>query len=152
MSRDATAPCQTTFSTGMAWSVLSEIHSLLDHLAETAEPSTIDLRSLPLTEADRAELEEHLGQGEVACVLTVLGKTEIWETAYSGVWWIRHLGAEGEVSSEEIVVTTVPDILKSHHEDIPVSAARLARALENRPAIKANIYEEAEHVKAPNPG
>jgi hydrogenase-1 operon protein HyaF len=136
----------------MAWSVLSEIHTLLGRLTESAEPSTIDLRSLPLTSADRAELEQHLGQGEVACALTVLGSTEIWETAYSGVWWVRHLDAEGEVASEEIVVATVPEILKSHPEDIAAAATRLARELENSPAIKPNAYEEADNVKAPNPG
>ena len=45
MKRDASAPCQTSLNTGMAWSVLSEIRTLLNRLAETGETAAIDLKS-----------------------------------------------------------------------------------------------------------
>ena len=53
MNPDVSAPCQTSMNTGMAWSILTEIRTLLSRLAETGDSAAIDLRSLPLTTADR---------------------------------------------------------------------------------------------------
>ena len=146
MTLDASAPCQTSLNTGMAWSLLSEIRTLLGRLADGGESSAIDLRSIPLTEADRAQLEELLGRGEVSVQLDVLGKTEIWETGYTGVWWIRHMGAEDQVSSEEIAITPVPDILRAHPVDIVSAAERLDAILENHTRHDRDGREEVEHV------
>ena len=134
MNPDLAAPCQTTLKTGMAWSVLAEIHALLEGLAETGAPAAVDLRSLPLTTADREELEELLGRGELRCSLSLLGKTEVWETAYPGVWWVRHYGAEDRVSSESIEITLVPEILKAHSDDVRASERRLAERLDRGPS------------------
>jgi len=77
----------------MALSVLAEISRMLETLAGSGEPGFIDLKSLPLSDADRAQLEELLGRGEVRVEMDLAGASEIWETAYSGVWWTRHRGA-----------------------------------------------------------
>lgn len=148
MKRDASAPCQTSMNTGMAWSILTEIRTLLNQLAETGEPAGIDLRSLPLTTADRAQLEELLGRGEVNASLDVLGRTEVWETAYPGVWWIRHMGAGDQVSSEEIAITSVPDILRAHPVDIGAGADRLNSTLEthSRDTQIPDGHGEEKHV------
>ena len=135
------APCQTANSTGMARSVLSEIARMLQALAEDGTAGSIDLRSLPLTEADRAELEEALGRGEIRAELELAGRSSIWETRYPGAWWIRHRGAQDKVSSEEIAVCHVPDILKSHPADIEAAALRMAQELEQKPTI----HPEATH-------
>ena len=45
------------FRTGLADSLMQEIAQRLAALAQTGETSAIDLRSLPMTSADRAELE-----------------------------------------------------------------------------------------------
>ncbi|MBX5454933.1 MAG: hydrogenase expression/formation protein [Acidobacteriia bacterium] len=124
MTPEARSPAGS-LRTGVAQAVLSEIALLLENLAATGQAGAIDLRSLPLTEADRAELEEHLGRGEVEARLAVVGASEVWETAYAGVWWIRHLGAEGEIASETIAVTRVPEILMTHPADVEAAAARL---------------------------
>ena len=84
------ASCMTNQSTGMAWSILTEIHQLLKALSEKGEAGSIDLRSLPMTDADREQLEEILGRGEVRAELELAGVSEVWETAYAGVWWVRH--------------------------------------------------------------
>jgi hydrogenase-1 operon protein HyaF len=133
-------------NTGMAWSILTEIRTLLKQLAETGEPAAIDLRSLPLTTADRAQLEELLGRGEVSVSLEVLGRTEIWETGFSGVWWIRHMGACDQVSSEEIAVTAIPDILRAHPVDIAAAADRLVNTLETHSKDSRIGHEEGKHV------
>lgn len=131
----AAAPCQTENVTGMARSILSEISKLLQALAASDSTGSIDLRSLPLTEADRRQLEEALGRGEVSLDLELAGRSSIWETGYPGVWWIRHRGAQDKVSSEEIAVCRVPDILKSHPADVSAAALRLQQELTQNPTI-----------------
>jgi len=130
MPRDSTAPCLRDRATGMALSVLTEISRMLETLAESGEPGFIDLRSLPLSDTDRAQLEELLGRGEVRAELEVAGASEIWETAYPGVWWVRHCGAGGKVATEEISVCRIPEILISHPVDIEAAASRLRQELE----------------------
>lgn len=146
MKRDASAPCQTMMNTGMAWSVINEISTLLDRLASQGETSSIDLRSLPLTDADRAQLEELLGRGEVRASLDLMGGSEVWETSLAGVWWVRHEGAGGQVSSEEIAITQIPEILRAHPADIEASAAQLRRDLQEVPRAPHPDSQEGQHV------
>jgi hydrogenase-1 operon protein HyaF len=115
----------------MAWSVLAEVVRLLERLAAGGEPGLIDLRSLPLTDADREQLESLLGRGEVCADLDLAGRSEVWETAYAGAWWIRHRGAGDRIASEEIAVCSVPEILKTHMADIQAGARRLRHDLQN---------------------
>jgi len=127
---DRAGSCLDGHATGMAWSVLAEVSRLLEILAASGQPGSVDLRSLPLTDADRAELETLLGQGEVRAELDLAGRSEVWETAYPGAWWVRHHGADERMAAEEIAVCTVPEILKSHPADIEVAARRLHRDLQ----------------------
>jgi len=117
----------------MAAAVLQEITQLLAKLADTGAAGSIDLRSLPMTDADRDELEERLGRGEVQADLRVAGNSQVWETGYSGVWWIRHLGTGDKIAAEEIAVTNVPEILVSHRADIATAASRIRRDLAEEP-------------------
>lgn len=144
MHPDANGPAG--FRTGMAESLLSEIAERLADLADSGEASAIDLRSLPMTPADRDELEESLGRGDVEAALDVAGRSEVWETGYAGVWWVRHLGAGDNVAAERIEIAAIPDILVTHHADIASASQRLRDDLAAgrwRPAS-----EEAEHAKA----
>lgn len=144
------ATCLDSHTTGMAWSVLTEVGRLLENLAATGEPGFIDLRSLPLTDTDREELEVLLGRGEVRADLELAGRSEVWETAYPGAWWIRHRGAGDRIAVEEIAVCPVPEILKTHPDDIQAAARRLRQDLQNaRPAAAAELSEttlETPHV------
>jgi hydrogenase-1 operon protein HyaF len=144
------ASCLDGQTTGMAWSVLAEVGRLLECLAQTGEPGYIDLRSLPLTEADRGELEALLGRGEVRVDLSLAGASEVWETAYAGAWWIRHRGAGERIAAEEIAVCPVPEILKTHPADIQAAARRLRRDLQQpRPDAATELSEttlETSHV------
>lgn len=123
------APCQTENTTGMARSVLAEVARMLEDLAKNGNTGSIDLRSLPLTDADRQQLEELLGRGEVVAELELAGNSTIRETAYAGVWWIRHRGAGDRISSEEIAVCPVPEILVTHPADIDSAAQRIKQEL-----------------------
>lgn len=138
------APCQTSQLTGMAHSVMAEVARLLEALANDGQTGSIDLRSLPLTDADRQQLEELLGRGEVVAELEVAGRSSVWETAYPGAWWIRHRGAEDKISSEEIAVCPVPEILVTHAADIESAATRLRRVLDGDVAAHAPPTSQAE--------
>ncbi|MDH3926194.1 MAG: hydrogenase expression/formation protein [Xanthomonadales bacterium] len=130
MQRDSAAPCLSERATGMALSVLTEIHQLLKALSEAGQSGSIDLRSLPLSDADREQLENVLGRGELQAQLNLAGESEVWETTYPGVWWIRHKGAGGKIATEQISVCRIPEILITHPADIEAAAARLKQELE----------------------
>ncbi len=110
----------------LARAVIAEIAEALARLAATGEETNIDLKSLPLSPADLDELAETLGEGEVACALEVAGRSEVRETGFAGVWWIRHFGADETVAVEEIAVTRIPAILVSHPDDVAHASRRLA--------------------------
>lgn len=113
------------FRTGLAQSVLREIAQRLAALVSTGGTAAIDLRSLPMTPADRSELEQSLGRGDVAARLNVAGTSELWETRYSGVWWVRHFGADDKIAAERIEIAAVPEILVTHDADIAAASARV---------------------------
>jgi hydrogenase-1 operon protein HyaF len=114
----------------MALSVLAEVGRMLEALTESGEAGSIDLRRLPLSDADREQLDELLGRGEVQAEMDIAGASEVWETGYAGVWWIRHRGAGGKIASEEISVCRIPEILITHPADIEAAARRLQHELE----------------------
>jgi len=130
MNRSAGTLCYSDTSTGMAGAVLHEILRCLDDLVMAEKTTSIDLRSLPLTDADLAELEEFLGRGEVEAEVNVIGPSTVRETAFAGVWWIRHLGGNGQTAAEEIAITKLPEILEAHTEDIQVASDRLRKSLD----------------------
>lgn len=125
------APCNDMAAprAGLALGVLQEIAGRLADLAATGQSAAIDLRSLPMTSADLGELEHSLGRGEVAAKLTLAGASELWETRYSGVWWVRHYGEGGRLAAERIEIAAVPPILVAHEADIAAAAARVRRDL-----------------------
>lgn len=144
---DRGANCTDGRITGMAWSVLAEIGRRLESLGATGQTAAIDLRSLPLTDADRAQLETLLGRGEVRAELELAGRSEVWETAYPGAWWVRHLGAAGRIASETIAICPVPEILAAHPADVQAGARRLLRELDQRaPTTATAAPPENPHV------
>lgn len=104
--------------TGQAEAVLSEVADLLGRLLETGEEGSIDLRSLPLSPADRDWLDAKLGSGEVEIVIEAGGRSTLYETAYSGVWKVVHRDTEERVVSEFIEVAYVPAIVQPAAADI----------------------------------
>jgi hydrogenase-1 operon protein HyaF len=110
--------------------VLRELAEYLAALA--ARPDTfgaVDLRSLPMTDGERQALRARLGRGEVRARLDLAGRTQIDETAYAGVWWVRHEGTDGGMMAEQIVVARVPELLMAHPADIDAAARRLQQHL-----------------------
>lgn len=130
-------------ASGMPSAILMEIAELLEQLAEKNIAGAIDLRSMPMSDEDRTRLEDYLGRGEISARLNVAGASEIWETSYPGVWWVRHRGGDGKIVYEEISVTRIPDILLAPHDDIRDSAARIVAEMSSSDV--SDIEEEFPH-------
>lgn len=114
----------------IAQSILHEIHELLGRLLVSGEGGTIDLRSLPaLNQASLGLLEKWLPTGEITAVVTGVGRTEVRETAYAGVWWLVYRNAKEDIITESIQVTEVPDLLKSQADDIEWGRKKLSGVL-----------------------
>jgi len=117
------------FPAASAPAILREVEALLARLTETGEPGVIDLRGVPMAAADFEMLARELGEGEVSATIVAGGPSTVRETAYSGVWWVTHRGDDGEILSEFIEVTRMPEILLSQPEDMLQSARRLRARL-----------------------
>jgi hydrogenase-1 operon protein HyaF len=105
--------------------ILAELAARLELLAAHGDTALIDLRSLPMSPADRIELQDALGQGEVRAMLDAQGESTLYETAYAGVWWIVHRDREGKVTSELLEVTLAPRLLAADAQDLAPAAAAL---------------------------
>jgi len=128
---------------GAMGAILSELATLLDGLLNAEAPGTIDLRSLPLSPPDRAELLRVLGQGEVQATVNAEGLSMLRETGVSGVWWVEHFDPRGELIAELLEVTRVPQLLASASDEILAGA----RALRARITMAAAPRAEGErHV------
>lgn len=127
----ATAAPIVSTGSDVARAVLREVARLLDALArDPMLDETVDLHSLPLSEPDRDGLRQRLGRGEVEAAFNLAGSTRVTETAYAGVWWVRHADADDRSVLEQIVVARVPALLLAHPDDIATASHRLAAELE----------------------
>ena len=139
-----TETCART-RTGLARAVLPEIGECLTTLVKSGITSAIDLRSLPMTDADRDELATLLGRGEVSMTISVAGDSEVWETDYPGIWWVRHRDGGGDIISEFIEIATVPEIAVAHGKDVERSHQRMARLIaESRHGGSDDAYYQAD--------
>ncbi len=110
---------------GMVAAVLNEIFQLLKAYIDTYEEAAIDVKSLPLSDNGYRQLKQQLGVGEVTAVAQLSGDTEVYETAYAGVWWVTHRNIDDKIIADHIQVTGIPSILCSHVEDMKQSVKRM---------------------------
>ncbi len=125
----------------LAEAVAEEILALLRNFAVTGETGAVDLGGLPLSPRDRETLDEILGRGEVSAEIEVAGRSEVWETAFSGVWRVRHWG-DGSIAADLVEIVSCPEILRTDRRDARAAALRLEAALEERNAATAEISHE----------
>ena len=98
--------------------LLHEIRHALARWLDTGEATIIDLRSLPMAPGEEDELVETLGSGEIRARLTALGKSDIIETRFPGLWLVTHYNNNDEVIGKFLEVCDMPPILKAQEEDI----------------------------------
>jgi len=112
--------------------LLHEIRHAVALLLREGTSSCIDLKALPLTPGEEHQILGALGRGEVRAEIEVLGRTEVTETAFPGVWLVTHLGESGEPQARFIDITHIPEILRAQAEDISAGLERLAARLSPR--------------------
>jgi hydrogenase-1 operon protein HyaF len=109
---------------------LNEVQAALIELDATGKTHAIDLRQLPRMSPETFQaLRDALAQGEVSAVVEAQIKVEVIETQYPGVWWLRHLNERGEISTEIIEITEMPEILKPHRVEIGAGLQKLTERL-----------------------
>lgn len=114
--------------------LLGEIRHALERLLATGAVHTIDLRTIPLGPGEEERLLEALGVGELCATFDALGRSELQECGYPGVWRITHCNSAGEVTGRFIEVTYAPTLLAADPDDIRAGLERLAANLEDEPA------------------
>ena len=115
--------------TGNVKALLHEITGLVEAWLREGASAAIDLRSLPLTSGDHAELDAALGTGAVKASVEAIGISDVHETRYSGVWRVTHRNEAGEVVADLIEVCDAPAILRTPAEDAAEGLTRLREAL-----------------------
>ncbi len=115
---------------GMVHALAREALDALERYLATRENKMVDLHGLPLRPGDLDALREVLGTGEVRATLDAVGPSEIWETAISGVWWVRHQDEPGHVVAEYLEIGSIPSVLLSHPDDIREAANTLRSLLD----------------------
>lgn len=119
----------------IAKTILNEIMASIAQLLDTEKTSTIDLRAQPRMRPSTYQyLKDALSAGEVTSVVEADVRVEVRETQYPGVWWCTHRNEQGEIVTEIIEITEMPEILKPHTADIRAGLRRLKQALAAEPA------------------
>lgn len=122
-----TPPCAA--ETGNLAPLLHEIRHALSRWLDDRSEHSIDLRSIPMAPGEEARLLEQLGRGEVQAQITGLGRSELVETHYPGVWLLSHYGDDEQIIGRQIEITDCPWLLKSQPEDVTQALQRLQQQL-----------------------
>ncbi len=108
-------------------SILVEIQQGLKNFNQCKHKDnySIDLGAIPLSADERGYLFELLGHGELDISLSALGKSEIYETLFSGVWVIKHRDEQDQFNGMFLEIGDVPDIILSCEDDRFTAAMEL---------------------------
>jgi hydrogenase-1 operon protein HyaF len=126
------APPERPDNHANALPILHEILYALQRFAHQGETKCIDLHAIPFGPGDEQALLLQLGRGEISLTLDSLGKSNVWETGYSGVWIIDHRNATGERIALQIEIGRIPQIVLAQHEDIFDAIEQLEKQLKNQ--------------------
>ena len=109
----------------MVDAVIHELKQLLDDYLHTGKPGVIDIKSIPMSSSDYEDLKQRLGRGEVTAKARLAGDTEVFETAFSGIWWVIHRNIDDRILAEQLEIGRIPEVLCAHEDDIRVARERL---------------------------
>lgn len=123
---------------GNAQALLAELETALQTLLDNGKEHSIDLRSLPLAPGELDYLKETLGRGEVHVEIDALGRSDVQETVYRGVWWVTHHNTLDDVLAEFIEVSFCPDIIRAQRDDVRESLEALSAQLAGEPISNQN--------------
>ena len=120
---------RTEMSSGNVAPLLHEIRHALRALAEHGTNGAVDLKSIPLAAGEQEKILDFLGNGEVTAQIDAIGRSEVRETSYPGVWVVTYFDEAGDVKARFIEITHLPSILHSPDIDIRDGLERLETAL-----------------------
>jgi hydrogenase-1 operon protein HyaF len=123
------AGCGAREGTGNVPLLLAEVRHALARLADDGSTHVIDLRAIPLGPGEEDTLLATLGRGELHAEFDALGRTEIVECAYPGVWLVTHRDAGDAVVGRFLEITYSPALLASPPEDVRAGLERLTAEL-----------------------
>jgi hydrogenase-1 operon protein HyaF len=124
-------PIEIEHSSGNIAPLLHEIRHALALLLHESTPTCIDLNGIPMAPGEDARIIATLGTGEVSAYISGLGKSEIAETGFPGVWLVTHFDEQAKPRARFIDVTWVPDLLRSQHADVSEGLTRLGALLDS---------------------
>jgi hydrogenase-1 operon protein HyaF len=139
--RDEAGPVAAAF--------LREVAAALRAQRDDAPPTRLPLDALP--EADRAAVEDLLGEGEVQIIIGE-GSVQAFESVMTGVWRVRETRADATTDAIEIgdVPAATRASLSACRTTVPVPAPDAA-GLMNAPALLAEIAHRAATWQAGAP-
>ncbi len=108
----------TDLDTGNLLPVLHQICHATDKLIQHNSETLIDLNAMPFAPGEKERLKATLGRGEISIQLNVLGRSELYETQYAGVWWIEHYNSNDNLMAQLIEINWLPAIARSQAEDV----------------------------------
>lgn len=120
--------CGATVGAGLE-ALLREIERMLDTLIAEGRADSIDLHSLPFSTEDYSQLETFLGRGEVCITLDADGRSELRETVFPGIWWVRHHNGDDELTAEFLEISQIPAIAVTETIEISDGLDRLRERL-----------------------
>jgi hydrogenase-1 operon protein HyaF len=120
------------WETGNLIPLLHEIRHALEKLLADGSETCIDLGALPMAPGEEARLIETLGRGEILVQMQALGKSEIYETRYPGVWFSTHFNSNDEILGKYVEITHMPALLESQQEDIAAGLQALEEELHEK--------------------
>ena len=123
---------RTEISSGNIAPLLHEVRHALVALVKTGACNIIDLKAIPLAPGEQESILATLGEGEVHAEIQALGKSEIRETGFPGVWVVTHYDEQGDLKARFIEITHMPEILESQAPDIAEGLARMESMLQTR--------------------
>jgi hydrogenase-1 operon protein HyaF len=118
--------------TEMAQALLRELADHLESIAQEGGRHVVELTNLPITPQDIILLDRMLGTGEVTATVHASGDTEIRETHFPGLWWVRYLGSEGNLITQQLEIAATPLILEAHADDMRASADAVRKLFDQR--------------------
>jgi len=123
-------------------SLMAEIQTGLQTLCDAGTSTVIDLKTQPFSAIEIADVQADLGTGEVTATLEAMGRSTVSETALPGVWLVEHRDAAGRLQTQQIEITTIPEILCAQRPDVLRGLGGLTRMPD------AATTQENMHVRA----
>lgn len=125
-----------------ALAALHGAHAALEQALAGDSPAPIELRAL--SDADRALLNQVLGEGEVAAMVQGSDGIQAQESVFAGVWRVLYLAA-GLVVRDTLEVGTFPQAVAAASQGrlVPPLPAEVPDGVMNAPAILAELRDRA---------